>query len=259
MGFDIEVRWNGHNLGPALLKRARPVMAQGIGVGLDRSAQHWRNGVWARFGRVKIGPARADAIGNRSNALRNSLGFRVVSGQDGGLEGLRAVMFSAGVPYARAQQFGAVIRPKRAKRLAIPGPANLTAALDTRKSDVRAWFDEFGRTGEIALVPSRRTPGNTVVLWRPSNRRFEWDDGLVGRKRLKVKRKPAAWQHWWTLTKQVTLPGPKSTGGPSRLGFYETWRAQRADRAALVRHNVQQALNRAKLTAYVSADSVEIV
>jgi hypothetical protein len=260
VGVDIEVRWNGHNLGPALLKRARPVMAEGIGKGLNLSAEHWRNGVSKRFGKARIGPNLPGSIGNRSNALRLSLGFRVVPGAEGGLDGMRAVVFSAGVPYARAQQFGAVIKPVRAKRLALPGPANLTSAGVARKSNVRAWFEEFGASGQIALVPSKRTPGNTVVLWRPSNssRRFAWDDGLVKRARVKAV-KPAPWQHWWTFASSVTLPGPKSTGGPSRLGFYETWNAQRADRAKLIQHHVQQALNRAKLTAYVSADSVEIV
>lgn len=241
MGGNIEVRWNGAKLGEALLRRARPVMAQGLGKGLEQATAHWDRAMQQRFrGYRSVGPhLPGSGIGNRSKRLRLSLGRRVVPGADGGLEGLRAVMFSAGVPYARAQQFGAVIKPKSAKRLAIPGPANLTPAGVTRKSNARAWFEEAKKSGELALVPSRRTPGNTVVLWR--------------------KTAKSKWQHWWTLVKQVTLPGPKSTGGPSRLGFYETWAAQRSDRVKLIQHHVQQSLNRAKLTAYVSADSVEIV
>lgn len=269
MGFDVEVRWNGHNLGPALLKRARPVMAEGIGKGLELSGLHWDRAMQRRFRKARIGPNLPGSIGRRTGSLGRALGYRVIPSQ--ALGDVSARLFAAGVPHALAQQFGAEIKPIKAKRLALPGPANLTSAGVARKSNVRAWFDEYGARGEIALVPSRRTPGNTVVLWRPrrkwihddtgkaSRGQFAWDDGLVKRGRIKRYGQEHKWEHWWTFANKVTLPGPNTTGTPSRLGFYETWNAQRADRAKLIQHHVQQALTRAKLTAYVSADSVEIV
>lgn len=64
------------------------------------------------------------AIQTRSGALRRSFGFALGgSGADAELK-----LFSAGLPYARTQEYGGTIRPKNKRYLTIPLPDALTPA-----------------------------------------------------------------------------------------------------------------------------------
>jgi len=237
MGDQIEVAWDGEQLGQALLERVRPIMGQGLAKGLNQAALLWDAAMQKHIRKRTFGPQIQGTIGNRSGNLKKSLKFRVISSQK--LEENRLVLFVAGARYARAQQYGATITPRNARRLAIPGPENLTGAGLTKTRSARAWFDEFKKTGQIALIRSRRTPGNTVVLWRRTKR--------------------SAWEHWWTLASKVTLPGPTTDGSPSRLQFFETYERQAKDRAAILQHTVTQALRASKIEGVLEGRSVRIL
>lgn len=232
----LTVTWDGQQLAGALLRKARPVLAQGVGIGFEKSAQYWDSAMQKRMGRGKGGIGQ---LGRRTGRLGRSLGWRVKRGQR--LDKVRLALFTAGVPYARAQQFGATITPRRAPALTIPGPANLTAAGVPRQPHFGTWmaFAERKEGAQVAIVPSRRTPGNRVVLYRP--------------------RKGSAWKHYWTLAQRVVLPGPKTTGEESRLGFYETWAEQQSDRVEIIRAATQKVLNKAGLGREIKATSMRIV
>lgn len=240
MAADVTVVWNGSKLDDALLNVVRPAMADGLSRGLDRSARLWDRAMQQRM-RRKGGNSTFGSppgtIGRRTGSLARSLNFRVQRGFDKKLSSVRLVLFTAGVPYARVQEYGAVIRPRRAKHLTIPGKANLTAAGVARKGSARSWFREFERTGDVAVVPSKTHRGTLVVLWRKTRR--------------------SKWQHWWTLVKQVTIKGPKTTGDKSRLGFRDTWDSQQDERAALIQREVQAAIN--GLKRGIAVPKVEIV
>lgn len=242
MAADITVVWNGSKLDEALLKIVRPAMAAGLSKGLDRSARLWDRAMQQRF-RRKGGSSTFNTppgtIGRRTGTLARSLNFRVQRGFDKKLSSVRLVLFTAGVRYARTQEYGAVIRPRRAKHLTIPGPANLTAAGVARKPSARAWFREFESKGDVAVVPSKKHRGTLVVLWRKTRR--------------------SKWQLWWTLVKQVTIKGPKTTGHKSRLGFRDTWDSQQRERAALIQRDVQKSLNGIKRGVGVALPKIEIV
>ena len=141
---------------------------------------------------------------NRSGTLRRSI-FGRVSGRR--LNDLKATLFGGGRGasplYALAQEKGAVIRPVRASRLAIPIGENLTRAGNPRFPSAADFFRQFGSEGskQVFLVPSKRTPGNTVVM-------------------LRTGKDSAA--PFFVLTDQVTIPGPESDGSKGRLQFVLT-------------------------------------
>lgn len=238
MGYDSRSSLVGAKVEREILARVRPALAEGIGKGMKLAGEHWKGAMQRRFKRRSggTGSSLPGTIHRRSSLLANSIGFRVQEGTQ--LADVRATLFVAGAKYGRAQQFGAIIRPKTGKFLAIPGKANLNPSGVPRKSSARAWWSEFERTGKILVVKSKKNPANRVVLWRATER--------------------SKWQHWWTLVPEVTIPGPKSTGAPSNLAFYETWHLQIDDRAALIRDQAQKSLNRAGLALAVDVGKVRV-
>lgn len=238
MAYDARAQLVGQKIERALVDGVRASLAEGIGRGMKLSAEHWHGAMQRRFRRRPIGPTLPGSIHRRTGLLARSLGYRIQTGPSRRLADLRALLFVAGARYGRAQQYGAIIRPRRSKYLAIPGRANLTAAGVTRKSSARNWWREFEKAGEIIVVPSKTNPANRVVLWR--------------------KTKRSKWQHWWTLVKEATIPGPESTGSPSNLAFYETWNAQADDRVKLIRSEAQRSLNRAGLAVVVDVGKVKV-
>lgn len=155
---------------------------------------------------------RGNPLQSRTGALARGLSSKT----DGGsLNSLRLRLRASNVPHARAQELGAVITPRRAKWLWIPLGANKTPA-GVPKRTPRQFFQERG-----SFI---RTRGDSGVAFAKRGRR------LVP---------------MFALRKRVVLPGPKTTGGPSRLGFFETWDKLGPERAR--RHRV--ALARAIRTA----------
>jgi hypothetical protein len=69
--------------------------------------------------------------------------------------------------------------------------------------DARAWFTKY--KGQYRFL--KRKKGRGWVVWR------------VTKKRKKLVAKGPA----WILADSVRLPGPKTDGSKSRLGFFDTW------------------------------------
>lgn len=166
---------------------------------LLQSALMWQGDVTRRFGH---GP-----ITSRSGSLVKSLTYTPITGTGIGNYEIRLV--SAGVPYARVQEYGGTIRAKR-KFLTIPLSAMKTKSGVTRLP-FRQWLDNAKRTG--------------VVDW------FKKGNGWVIAWRRKGAEKG---ELFWKLQPSVTLPGP-ANGKPSRLGFFDTWKALAPRREALAR------------------------
>lgn len=110
-------------------------------------------------------------------------------------------VFSAGVPYAKIQEFGGVVRPKKAKWLTIPLDANMTQAGVTKLS-------------------ARRAIAKGAFFWRPGDEANEGDAS-----RLFI-RDPDG-QLLFVLVKKVKIP-------KGRLGFFKTWRDK--ERSRINRH-----------------------
>jgi len=149
------------------------------------------------------------ALRNRSGFLKRSFGKRVFGRQ---LGELRLIVFSAGIPYARIQEYGGVVTPKRAKALTIPFKKfNLTPAGVPRYPSAAQF--KLAHPGETFFVP-KKGGGNTIgtIFWH----RFK---GLGGRSGASVRGrgKPIP---LWTLVKRVKLK--------PRLGFRRTWRKMRS-------------------------------
>lgn len=99
----------------------------------------------------------------RSGRLRNSIRSYVEVEGDSVRLRLSAGRSTSELPYARAHEDGATIRPKRGKYLAIPLPAAKTAAGVTR--------GEFSRLGGLRAVPNLqviRSKAGNLLLVRPN-------------------------------------------------------------------------------------------
>lgn len=112
----------------------------------------------------------------------------------------------SGRPDAIAHEEGRTIVPRNARNLTIPLDDNLTAAgvpIFPRASAL-PWYAK----GE------KRVPGSgkARVIRLPSGKAFI------------VRDAPGDVQFLFALVKRVTLPGPKTDGSKSRLGFFDTWR-----------------------------------
>lgn len=94
---------------------ARKVSSGLVRLFRDAGAQHTR-AMTKRFRPYGSG----DPIQTRSGALRRSFGFEA--------RDLQLRLFSAGLPYARIQEYGGVVRPKTKRFLTIPLPDALTGA-----------------------------------------------------------------------------------------------------------------------------------
>jgi hypothetical protein len=122
---------------------------------------------------------------NRTNALRNSLKGRVV----GNSLKKMGIVYSSASPYVGVQEFGAVVRPKRAKMLAIPIDDNLKPAGGRKRPSPRDFPDGFFiklKSGNVYFV--RQTEKDLEFLF--------------------------------AMRRKVTIPGPR-TGRESRLKFVE--------------------------------------
>lgn len=140
---------------------------------------------------------------NRSGNLRRSIQFRV--GNPKRLDDLTLRMLAGGgaAPYAHSQEYGAVIKPKKRKYLTIPMPDALTPSGVVKGSALirgsgGKFTTDMGRTFIF-----KSASGNLFVAVKPGS----------GSGRLRLL---------YILKKSVTLPGPRTTGTPSRLGGERT-------------------------------------
>lgn len=181
---------------------------------------NWEKGVQSRF--------EGGGLNSRTGALKRSMRSNVVGSN---LDSLTLRMESIGdLAHAKSQEFGGVIRPKNSKYLTIPTSFNKTAAGVTDFPSARALIaahpDDtfFRRTGKGRLFLFWKDPSKKAVVSR--TRKFsDIRAGGVAK---------GAAVPMFQLVKSVDLPGPRSVKHKraSRLGFYDTWNAQKTSRAA---------------------------
>lgn len=208
MGFSVRERGGGFSL---------KIDASDVGKRLKKFPERYadearrafvRGGVeWERKMKRRFTGYRGesgDRLQNRTGQLRRTIHYRVVGGS---LKKLTLLMIvgDARTPYAMAQEFGAVITPRNAGALTIPMPEALTpsgvikgSALLRKRSDGEGWETDEGPT--FIYRPGGRTTGNAFVAVRT-------------RQGLKLL---------YVLKQRVVIPGPKTTGGKSRLGGIDT-------------------------------------
>ncbi len=172
----------------------------------------WEREVGARFN-------GGGGLKSRSGALARSL-KSATSGDS--LDSLTLRMQSIGnLSYATKQEFGGVIRPTRSKYLTIPTRFNRTGGGEgtARFPSARALIAEQGKNTFFA-----RSKAGNLFLWQKNPNGAVRKSAGGGKGAVPM----------FLLVKEVDLPGPRSQKhkGPSRLGFYDTWNAGKAKRAA---------------------------
>jgi len=184
-----------------LKRRGRVVRPEDLFKGLDQSFGKFlfRNmrESFIRDGDEFVGEMVA-TVPVRTGQLRRSV-TRKVSGSR--IDDLKLSAASRGHPGALVQEHGAVIRARRAKYLTIPGPAVKTSAGVARTS-FKSWISQQRRGGYV-MLPTKK-PGGWVVIGKTPTGKL---------KKL----------HAWVLKKEVTIPGPDTTGTKSNFGFMDTW------------------------------------
>lgn len=168
----------------------------------------WARGVQSRF--------ESGGLKSRSGALKRSIKFAVAGST---LDDLRLRMSSEGdLVYAKVQEFGGVIRPKNGKFLTIPTSFNKTPGGSTRFPSARALISQNPKDTFFA----KSKAGNLLLWWNKPNKAVRKSAGQDGAVPMFV------------LKESVELPGPlaPTKRRASRLGFYDTWNAQKAARSA---------------------------
>ena len=159
---------------------------------------------------------------NRTGTLRRSFGSEVVGGLGKGTP-LTLAVFSAGVKYARIQEYGGEVRPKSSKYLTVPLPDAMTRSGVVRAS-ARQLFQQY--------------PDQMSVIRSPkSGQLFIVSDGKPGAKNPRGKNAETQWL--FVLKKSVELK--------PRLGFRDQWASpkMRQDRANLFNEAIDRAAARA--------------
>lgn len=183
--------------------RVFPVMKREM----QRVGADWERAMGKRFS--SSGPLHA-----RSGALSRSMSSDV-SGTS--LNDLKLRCFSQGPNYTRPQEYGAEIKPKNKRALTVPL---------TRPGD----FNRKGASGEakypsVALLISAYGKDRVFRLDRPGKSPLICLKDVTARSTangVRFNRKAAGGiTPMFVLLKSVTLPGPKTTGTPSRLGFFD--------------------------------------
>lgn len=193
--------------------RVFPVMKREF----ERIGYQWENAVGKRF----TGQTGETSLHTRTGALARSLSHSVSGSSLGNLQ-LRCV--SQGPNYARAQNDGAVITPKSKRALTIPLDANKTPA-------------GVPRFATVALLEAAY-PGRVFLLKRSGKKPLIALKGVTqtgGNKPRATKGSGLSITPMFVLVPKVTLPGPKSTGGPSRLGFFDEFKKLAAGRTIVDR------------------------
>ena len=162
--------------------KAPAAMAAAARRGLVDAGNQWRNKmVLDRFQPFQSNRNDGDTLQSRTGFLKRSLGTRTVGStlNDLGLE-----VFSAGIRYARIQEYGGEVRPVSAKYLTIP----LDAALGKRGIPKRNSIRDYAKDGGFFYVSKK---GNLLFVLsketgRGSNRKTELVPLYVLKKRVKI-------------------------------------------------------------------------
>lgn len=139
-----------------------------------------------------------DSLQNRTGALRNTVAFRLAGTTIRDFE-LQLNVGGNRAPYARSQEYGAVVKAKKPGGfLKIPMPDSLTAAGVLK--------------GEVLMRAGFKTDLGDTFIWRVNPR------DKNSRAFIAVQTPEMGLRLLYRLVRSVTIPGPKTTNTPSRLG-----------------------------------------
>lgn len=180
-----------------------------------RAAARWKRALISRNSRGTSGGTQ-----RRTGTLVRGIRTRVTGRS---IKSLRATMQLSGVPYAEAQEFGKRIKSNRPNGfLTIPMPAMLTPAGVTRESASSAISREgFVKDGGSLFF--KKSSGGNLFLYRQKGNDVE---------------------PLFLLRKSIKIPGPKTDGSESKLGFFDTWDKLRPERVQDLRDAVRKATTR---------------
>lgn len=206
MNFEAEIDTDAAR---RALKRAPGRFRQGIEVALNEHGQFFQERMEGRMSRAWSYRNTTERLSRRSGALIQSLETRVVGQELDGLTLVAKVGDGRTRDYVFAQEYGATIRPKRAKYLTIPAEGNYTAGGRVRYESLGALISAKGDQ----VIKK----GLGIFLRTGATERSD---------------KPMFW-----LSK-----GPIRI--PARLQFGKTWRSSRldADRKSRIRSAINKAV-----------------
>jgi hypothetical protein len=188
----------------AAMKAAPKATRKYLADQLRSEGRDWERSMDDRFGGYSR--ARSTVLGVRTGRLRGSLHSEVT---DTGTGPITLSVYSAGVPYALSQEFGAVILPRNVRYLTVPLPDNLTPSGVARFPSARALMGEVDEHGKRRTFVHKSKAGNLVIGRHAPGGKTEW---------------------LWMLRDRTVLPCPDTTGDRSRLGFFDTWDQLEPDR-----------------------------
>lgn len=170
---------------------------------------------------------KGDRLQSRSGRLQQSLGYQLLDSpvaSNRSLTGLGLAVFSAGVPYAKMQEYGGIQKPKADRKyLVIPLEAALTPAGRARYP-----------TGRPASYLRQVYPGRTFVLKTKRGDLFIVSRGRPEKpKPIGKGTKARELVFLFRIVKQVTIP--------PRLKFRKTWHSLRAQRMRRLRIAIKAA------------------
>lgn len=174
------------------IERVPREVTESVAAAFERSGLEFVGEMKKRFG------ARKDRLRVRSGKLREGIGYRVTG--RGRLDDLKLTVFVSGVVYARIQELGGEIKPKKGKYLTVPSDSNsrndgsLRYATSRQAQQAGAKFIVIKKTGKTVRLVAFTEKGKIkeVLFW---------------------------------LVEKVELPGPNAPTKKekSRLGFVDTW------------------------------------
>lgn len=203
---EVSLKFNAKAFEKAV--RAAPKLTRrSLAFRLEQIGDEFERRVDKRFTAKLSGPFQSNhtkgRLANRTGTLRATMAHRVR--EDGKDLTLRATIGDAATAhYVFTQEFGATIKPKRAKALTIPMPDNLTAAGRVR-------FKSARETEGVFLL---KTPKGAFLVRKKAS-----GEGL---------------DFLWVLKKRVTIP--------ARLGFRSTFEAKSMQ--AFARREIKEGINK---------------
>lgn len=183
---------------------------------LKKHGQRWFRGMVQQFRAplVPYGTPNSNrTLHNRTNSLRGSLHHRVDGTR---LPDLRLKVASSS-PYAPRQEFGGVVRPKRAKYLAIP----IDDALFPAGGRKYVSPEQFRNDPDVRFL---KTKSGKLFMVRDKRGGGKYGFGVTDVEFL------------FAFRKKVDIPGPMSQRRkiPSRLGFRENAIGRRPRRRLMI-------------------------
>jgi hypothetical protein len=150
---------------------------------------------------------------NRTGTLRKSIDFTPLEPVIGGRIGV--ICYTSGVKYARMQEYGGEVTPRRAKNLTIPLEDNLTKAGVTRYGSARDLIDQHGmwkpserRYGQMQFIKSPKSGLTFLVSRNKPGQGSQPTPRGKGSRKSRRKAKPPKLYFLFVLKKSVTLPSP---------------------------------------------------